>query len=76
MYFPGAPISPAFVISTINVIFDTGFFADAVFNLPQGYTVNSLQAGIVDNTICLNTVPVPAALPLILSALAGLGLIG
>ena len=51
---------------------DTLFFAAdrPVFNLPAGYTANSVQAGILDNR--LSAVPVPAAAPLLAVALTGL----
>jgi len=50
---------------------ETPFAADRpVFNLPAGYTANSVQAGILDNR--LSAVPVPAAAPLLAVALTGL----
>ena len=45
------------------------------FNLPDGFTVQSADAGIVNNSFSSGVVPVPAALPLFLSALVALGLV-
>ena len=42
---------------------------DGVFTLPEGYTVNSSSAGIVDNVFSAAVVPIPAAVWLFTSAL-------
>jgi len=54
--------------SILTVDFGTTRLASTVFNLPEGFTVNSKQAGINDNTV-----PEPSAMLLLGSGLAGLG---
>ena len=46
---------------------------DGVLTLPEGYTVNSVSAGIVDNVFTAAVVPIPAAVWLFSSALGLLG---
>jgi hypothetical protein len=51
-----------------------GYFqlADIPFFLPEGYTVNSIDAGITNNSL-LTSIQAPAAFPLLLAGVAGIG---
>ncbi|MDP1661169.1 MAG: hypothetical protein Q8L55_04560 [Phycisphaerales bacterium] len=68
------PSGGSVVISTSTDFAHTASFATSgpAFNLPEGYTVNSAQAGVVDNTFILT--PTPGAFGLL--SMAGAAALG
>lgn len=70
-----ANFSEIFSLDANTNFFNTLTFAPIgpVFNLPSGYTINSAQAGIIDNNY---VVPEPSSLPLMALALSALMLTG
>ncbi|NKB58959.1 MAG: PEP-CTERM sorting domain-containing protein [Alphaproteobacteria bacterium] len=53
----------------------TASFASTVFNLPDGFTANSRQAGITNNSFGVTTVPEPGMLSLFALGIAGVALL-
>jgi PEP-CTERM motif-containing protein len=68
----GAKVS-AFADSINDFSHTLSFAASGpVFNLPTGYTVNSVDGGIVDNHFVTSTVPEPGTLILLGAGLLGM----